>query len=168
MSQIFNQELTKDKKKKIDLSNLSNNHPLCSLPALVEATKDEREKSGVVTSPAATALRRSIELVHTYAPIADVFIQHQPHITAIVWGCVRFLIEVSVPLALFHFQLFVFCSLELLSLSPTTVSGIAIRNAPPYYSRKGPRSPGPLAPRSDEVPRATRTVPRRPTLKEYR
>ena len=50
--------------------------------------------------PGIAKLQKLLLAVNKYALVADVLIQHQPHVTAIVWGCIRFLIQVCYPLAL--------------------------------------------------------------------
>jgi hypothetical protein len=93
-SQIYN-EFTQDSKKKIDITNLENNHPLCSLRELAQATKQAREKCYGARNSWLKGVRRVIQALHKFAPVIDSFVQNQPHITALVWGCFRFLIQVS-------------------------------------------------------------------------
>ncbi|KAF7507016.1 hypothetical protein GJ744_011040 [Endocarpon pusillum] len=46
--------------------------------------------------PAAASCEKVLRAINKYALVVDVLIQHQPHVTAIVWGLIRFLIQVSV------------------------------------------------------------------------
>jgi hypothetical protein len=38
--------------------------------------------------------RKILKEIHKYAQVVDVFIQQQPEITAVIWGSIRFLIQV--------------------------------------------------------------------------
>jgi len=40
-------------------------------------------------------LEAIVQVANQYCPVADVMIQTQPHVTAIVWGAIRLLIGVS-------------------------------------------------------------------------
>jgi len=93
-SQIYNQS-TQDSKKEIDIANLESNHPLCSLRELAQVTKQAWEKCYGARSPWLKGVRRVIQALHKFAPVIDSFVQNQPHITALVWGFFRFLIQVS-------------------------------------------------------------------------
>jgi hypothetical protein len=93
-SQIYN-GFTQDSKKKIDITNLETNHPLCSLRELAQATKQAREKCYGARNSWLKGVRRVIQALHKFAPVIDSFVQNQPHITALVWGFFRFLIQVS-------------------------------------------------------------------------
>jgi hypothetical protein len=92
--QIFNTSLTKDRRKRIQSSDTSTRKHSCSLFELVIATQEAHRQCYSKNIPGAANFKRVLQAVNKYALVADVLIQHQPHTTAIVWGCIRFLIQV--------------------------------------------------------------------------
>ncbi len=85
--------MLKDDKKRIDLqaNDLDVIQGVQDLFGLLLANVDhERTRGGSIE-----VLSRLTKTINKYAKVVDVFIQQQPDITAIVWGTVRFLIQVS-------------------------------------------------------------------------
>jgi hypothetical protein len=93
---IFNRDLTRDPKKRIT-SDFTNHTQWSqgSLREVVEAAERARDgchDRGLVR----TRLEQIIQEGIRHAPVVDVMVQHQPHITALVWGSIRLLIDVSI------------------------------------------------------------------------
>jgi hypothetical protein len=95
---IFNKNLTQDPKKRIDASHVQGNIAACGVRDLVAAAASLQDQSPCNTrkGPWRERLERIIQAANKYAAVVDVMVQHQPHITALVWGAIRLLIGVSV------------------------------------------------------------------------
>ena len=85
--------MTKDDKKKIDLG--SENFPVIQTIEDIFKTSLQANLSHDRSREGATdVFNKVFKIVDKYAKVIDVFIQQQPDITAVVWGSVRFLIQV--------------------------------------------------------------------------
>ena len=99
-SQIFNTRLTKDPRKKITGPRLKSETNACSLAQLVKATEEAHRVCYSKQTPGIARFQQILLAINKHALVADVLIQHQPQVTALVWGSIRFLIQVLCPLSL--------------------------------------------------------------------
>lgn len=93
--EIFNTKLTKDPKKQIDLEAIKSRSPSTdySLQAYIKDAENAKnncvDKIGVVQR----SLENTFDRLQAYATIVDVAIQHDPHVTALVWGAIRLILQ---------------------------------------------------------------------------
>lgn len=97
MTKIFNADCTDDKAKKIVDGSLDNmKHPFHGLHELQRVTEEARDKCyNKEYRPILVLLGKALVTIDKHAPVIDVMIQQQPFIVNIVWGSIRFLIQVS-------------------------------------------------------------------------
>jgi hypothetical protein len=85
--------LTSDDEKKIDLA--AERVPvLFSIQDLFETSIQANSQYENTKKGRSRIFIRMANIVNKYSKAVDVFIQQQPDITAVVWGSVRFLIQV--------------------------------------------------------------------------
>ncbi len=86
--------MKRDDRKRINLEEASDLDAIigveCLLASLLTTVDHEKSKKGPIQ-----VFNRLTKTINKYAKVVDVFIQQQPDITAVVWGTVRFLIQVS-------------------------------------------------------------------------
>ena len=97
--EIFNTKLTKDPKKQIDLKAIESQSlgPNNSLQVYIKDAEDAKnncvDKIGVVRRN----LENTFERLQEYTSIVNVAIQHDPHVTALVWGAIRLVLQACTP-----------------------------------------------------------------------
>jgi hypothetical protein len=96
--QIFNTTLTKDPKKVIQTFAPSLEYDSASFATVVDTAK-----YSIVACPKdRSEIRKSLEscllIFNQYSQSIDILIQHQPYITALIWGSVRTLMQVRLEL----------------------------------------------------------------------
>lgn len=94
--QRFNDTLTKDDKRRIDLASSSQSQVYCSLPVLVQHTMTITTSGIEKTSKFNSKLEAFFTSLKQYAKVLDVYIQPQSDFTAVVWGSMRFLLQVAI------------------------------------------------------------------------
>ncbi|KAG9779758.1 hypothetical protein KCU88_g3953, partial [Aureobasidium melanogenum] len=95
---IFNEKLTKDPGKRIDLSSAtsSGQHPSCTLDEILHETHRARDKFNQNYGPFRRRFDNILMAFNQYAASIDVMIQQSPHTTALVWGSIRAVIGLVV------------------------------------------------------------------------
>ena len=96
--QLFNDSLTKDDKKRVGTTKSNKNQNVSSINDLLKATEAAKEQCLADRGPFRKKLESILKTFDQYAPVIDVMIEHQPHITALVWGSIRGLLGVSLSL----------------------------------------------------------------------
>ena len=94
---IFNADLTKDKSKEIVLDQVNGGgvtQPFRGLQELIEVNLRAHSRCYDSRAHVFRQLGESFQAVHSFAPVFDVMIQQQPFIAALIWGSVRFIIQV--------------------------------------------------------------------------
>jgi hypothetical protein len=94
-AQLHNATLKPGSKKRIDQNHVSTEQYVKDLSTLAHSTHNLYNKPDEGCGSALSKLQSVIQAVHRFAPVVDTFVQNQPHITALVWGSIRFLIQVS-------------------------------------------------------------------------
>lgn len=105
--QIFKTEITKDKEKGAQLEELiivkHAFHGAHVLDELKVATEQARHDCSESRRPLFIQIAKVLEQIDKHAPIIDVMIQQQPFFVNLVWGSVRFIIQVSqILISCFH------------------------------------------------------------------
>lgn len=70
------------------------NHPTSSLEILLESVTEATKASGDSRSTFRKSAERFVDVFHQYATYIDAMIQQSPEITSLLWGSIRFLIDV--------------------------------------------------------------------------
>lgn len=99
---FYNDNLTKNKKKKIDLSGatgLTANYAAfpkdkTSCEDLQKIARRGKNEALDQKSEARKKVEGALTVISEYSMVVDVLIQHHPDITALVWGSFRFLLMV--------------------------------------------------------------------------
>jgi hypothetical protein len=94
-SQIFNTTLTSDPKKIIYASQANTLYSCSSYAGVLEAATKSIQDGHEHKSDFCKTMKSSLLIFDRYASSIDVLVQHQPHVTALVWGSIRTLIQVS-------------------------------------------------------------------------
>jgi len=98
--QIFNTTLTSDPKKIIYASRTNPSYVSSAYTEIQEeATKCIQDGLGD-RSEFRKTMESSLLTFNQYATSIDVLVQHQPHVTALIWGAIRTLIQVSLKLVI--------------------------------------------------------------------
>ena len=71
---------------------------MSSIDDLLKETEAAKEKCLADRGPFRKKLESILKTFDQYAPVIDVMISHQPHITALVWGSIRGLLGVRISL----------------------------------------------------------------------
>jgi uncharacterized membrane protein len=94
-SQYHNQNLLQNQKQRIRAASVDDpTSPTCSLEEFLLQVKTVQGKKYGTSSKLRT-LHENLETLQLYASIGDIIVQHQPHITALVWGSARLLLQAS-------------------------------------------------------------------------
>ncbi|CZT01742.1 uncharacterized protein RAG0_09217 [Rhynchosporium agropyri] len=97
---LYNTTLTDDPRKRIPddpvAVELMFGTPIKKLDELIDYTRSAKEKVDAGRSKFMKHIDNLLQWFNKYAIIADIMIQHQPSITALVWGAVRGLLVVAV------------------------------------------------------------------------
>lgn len=88
---LFNCQLTKDERKKIDLQAC----PHGSLSDLLQAAKVAKDKAEQARYPWTETVQKIFRQVSHYAVAGDMLVQHHAEYTSLVWGAFRFLLLVN-------------------------------------------------------------------------
>lgn len=93
---IFNTSLTRDPKKRIEIAAFANGSSSGqTLQSCISDAENARTKYADTIGPVQRNLEKVFERIQVYSSIVDVAIQHDPHITALVWGAVRLILQVN-------------------------------------------------------------------------
>ena len=94
--QTFKTKMTK-KKYKILLLEPSNvaMHPFLGFDHLTQEVHEAHRQCYEKRHPFFVQVGRALQAANTYAPVIDVMIQQQPFVVNLVWGSIRFIIQVS-------------------------------------------------------------------------
>ncbi|KAL3486504.1 hypothetical protein BJX62DRAFT_246728 [Aspergillus germanicus] len=104
---LFSLKLTNDpKKRQIAAGVIAKSHfPACKPADLVTDTRRlKADLSAQALGKWSEKLEHFIVALSGYCAAIDVAVQHQPHTTALVWGGIRFIIQVGTPLAVVAHQ----------------------------------------------------------------
>jgi len=66
----------------------------CSLTEVLQAARDAKDKCDRGRSTFRAKMEALLLIFSEYCVTIDIMVEHQPHITALVWGAIRFLISV--------------------------------------------------------------------------
>jgi hypothetical protein len=94
---IFKTHLTKDTKKQKIYFSSSNLDDVLATVKVAEARYDLHRNK---TSKLREGLSRFSKLLHHYANIIEVFVQHHPEYVALAWGAMKVVLVVSQPISL--------------------------------------------------------------------
>jgi hypothetical protein len=94
--QTFKTKMTKkiDKILLLEPSNIST-HPCVRFQALTQEVQEAHERCYENRRAFFVQMGRALRAANTYAPVIDVMIQQQPFVANLVWGSIRFIIQVS-------------------------------------------------------------------------
>ena len=95
LPQFYDENLARNDQEKLGLKG-SSDPASCSLEKLLQQVKTAQSKRYGNLSKQKT-LYEAVDSIRQYASIGDVMIQHQPHITALVWGSARLILQASTP-----------------------------------------------------------------------
>ncbi|ERF71414.1 hypothetical protein EPUS_08683 [Endocarpon pusillum Z07020] len=91
---IFNEKLTNDKEKIIPRGSWKNaTQPCDGLEELIRANREAYRKTFDTRRPRFKRLGEALQTVHKFAPVFDVMVQQQSFIAVLVWGPMRFVIQ---------------------------------------------------------------------------
>jgi hypothetical protein len=99
--QLFSLKLTNDpKKRQIAAGAIAKSYfPACKPADLVTDTRRlKADLSAQALGKWSEKLEHFIVALSGYCAAIDAAVQHQPHTTALVWGGIRFIIQVGAPL----------------------------------------------------------------------
>ncbi|KAI9763728.1 MAG: hypothetical protein M1840_009125 [Geoglossum simile] len=89
---LFNEKLTNDKKKKIDLKSCRQ----ATFSDLLGSATIARDKAERKRYPWTANLQRILSQINRFAPVGDVLVQHHSEYTSLAWGAFRFLLLAAV------------------------------------------------------------------------
>lgn len=98
VSQHFNDKLTEDPAKRIALSGTV--YSQFSIGDLIDTANDVKRRSQADKSRCRQKFDNILNWFRQYGQVVDVMIQHQPEITALVWGSIRLLLTVMLARSL--------------------------------------------------------------------
>jgi hypothetical protein len=88
--------MTKNRRK-ILLLEPSNvfTHQFLGFDSLIQEVQEAHGQCYEKRQPFFVQMGRALRAANTYAPVIDVMIQQQPFVVNLVWGSIRFIIQVS-------------------------------------------------------------------------
>ena len=89
---MFNQKLTRDEKKKIDLKKCHS----ASFEELLKAAGDAKDRAELKRFGWTPTVQKIFKLINRYAVAGDIIAQYDTQYTAIAWGTFRFLLSVRI------------------------------------------------------------------------
>jgi hypothetical protein len=99
--QTFNKTLTKDDKKRINIAVLKEQN-IGGIAELLNAIGLVKAKFHGTRGVHEAVVQKIAHTLSQYAAVVDIMIQQQPNITAVVWGSIRFLLQVKSPTRYMH------------------------------------------------------------------
>ncbi|MCJ1284702.1 hypothetical protein MMC26_004038 [Xylographa opegraphella] len=93
--QRFNETLTPESKKRINILNPGDRHQLCNIHDLLDSALEAQRKCSASRRSIRNFLEAVVKAANRYAPVIDVLVQPQPDIVALVWGAIRLLINIA-------------------------------------------------------------------------
>jgi hypothetical protein len=93
---MFNKTLTKDDKKRINIAVL-NEQNIGGISELLNAIGIAEAKFHGTRGVHEAVIQKIADTLSRYAAVLDVIIQQQSNITAVIWGSIRFLLQVKSP-----------------------------------------------------------------------
>lgn len=70
-------------------------HPFLGFENLIQEAQGAHQQCYEKRHPFLVQVGRALRAANTYAPMIDVMIQQQPFVVNLVWGSIRFIIQVS-------------------------------------------------------------------------
>jgi hypothetical protein len=70
-------------------------HPFLGFENLTKEVQEAQRECYEKRHPFFVQIGRALQVANTYAPVIDVMIQQQPFVVNLVWGSIRFIIQVS-------------------------------------------------------------------------
>jgi hypothetical protein len=84
----------KDKVLLLEPCNVAK-HPFLGFKALTQEVQEEYARCYEKRQPFFVQMGRALRAANTYAPVIDVMIQQQPFVVNLIWGSIRFIIQVN-------------------------------------------------------------------------